>query len=154
MGKTKDQEKDIKNKQFTWILANDATEGNKPSDTLMPGSFARATQAINEKFGVECQPNHVENCLRTIKSIWSTITQLRDRKNSFGWDDKLKMITCCEGCFCYIATRRAKGDHYVDLGLERDSRTQNSTKGPKFGPRASGILPKSIFLRTKIIKPK
>ncbi len=104
MGKAKDQEKDIKNKQFTWsrpmqcllleILANDATQGNKPSDTLMPGSFARATQAISEKFGVECQPNHVENCLRTIKSIWSTITQLRDRKNSFGWDDKLKMITC------------------------------------------------------------
>uniref|UniRef100_A0A2N9J337 Myb/SANT-like domain-containing protein n=1 Tax=Fagus sylvatica TaxID=28930 RepID=A0A2N9J337_FAGSY len=103
MGKTKDQEKDIKNKQFTWsrpmqcllleILATDATEGNKPSDTLMPGSFARATQAISEKFGVECQPNYVENCLRTIKSIWSTITQLRDRKNSFGWDDKLKMIT-------------------------------------------------------------
>ena len=51
----------------------------------------------------------------------------------------------CEGCFCYIATRCAEGDHYVDLDLERDSQTQNSTKGPIFGPRASGILPKSIF---------
>jgi hypothetical protein len=51
----------------------------------------------------------------------------------------------CEGCFCYIATRRAESDHYVDLGLERGSRTQNSTKGPMFGPMSSGILPKSIF---------
>ena len=76
------------------ILANEATEGNKPSNTFMPGSLIRAAQEISEKFGVECQPNHVENCLRTIKSVWSTITQLRNRKNIFTWDDNLKMITC------------------------------------------------------------
>ena len=34
----------------------------------------------------------------------------------------------------------------MDFGLEkRGSRTQNSTEGPKFGPRANGILSKSIF---------
>ena len=102
--KTKDEDKESISEQFRWsnqmqcllleILANEATEGNKPSNTFMPGSFARAAQAISEKFGVECQPDHVENCLQTIKSIWNTITQLRDRKKCFGWDNDLKMITC------------------------------------------------------------
>ena len=33
----------------------------------------------------------------------------------------------------------------MDFSLEkRGSRTQNSTEGPKFGPRANGILSKSI----------
>ena len=104
MDKTKDEEKKSKIKQFWWskqmqcllleMLASDVTKGNKPSNTFLTGSFTQAAQAISEKFGVECQPNHVENCFRTIKSIWSTITQLRNRKNSFGWDDSLKMITC------------------------------------------------------------
>ena len=114
MGKTKDEMKESKTKQFRWpkpmqcllleILANDATKGNKPfntfiqgnklSNTFKPGSFARVAQAISGNFGVECQPKHVENCLQTIESIWSTITRLRNRKNVFGWDDNLKMITC------------------------------------------------------------
>ena len=76
------------------ILANEATKGNKLSSTFMPGSFTRAAQAISEKFGAECQPDHVENCLQTIKSIWSTITQLCNRKSCLGWDYNLKMITC------------------------------------------------------------
>ena len=103
MDKTKD-EKESKSNLFCWskqmqcflleTLANEATKGNIPSNAFMPASFARAAKAISEKFGVECQPNHVKNCLQAIKSIWSTITQLRNRKNSFGWDDNLKMITC------------------------------------------------------------
>ena len=102
--KIKDEDKESISEQFRRsnqmqcflleILANEATEGNRPSNTFMPGSFARAAQAISEKFGVECQPDHVENCLQTIKSIWSTITQLRNSKNIFRWDDNLKMITC------------------------------------------------------------
>ena len=103
MDKTKDEEKESKSEQFRWskpmqcllieILANDATKGNKPSNTFVPGSLALAAQTISKKFGVECQPNHVENCLLTIESIWSTITRLRNRKNTFGWNDNLKMIT-------------------------------------------------------------
>ena len=102
INKTKYEEKE--SEQFRWsnqmqcllleILTNEATKGNKPSNTFMPGSFARAAQAVSEEFGVECHPDHVENCLQTIKSIWSTITQLRERKKCFGWDDSLKMITC------------------------------------------------------------
>jgi hypothetical protein len=37
--------------------------------------------------------------------------------------------------------------------LKGGSRTQNSTKDPKFGPRASGTSSKK-YLRAKIAKPK
>jgi hypothetical protein len=36
----------------------------------------------------------------------------------------------CEGCFCYIATRRAEGDHYVDLNFKE------GVVEPKIQPRA------------------
>ncbi len=36
----------------------------------------------------------------------------------------------CEGCFCYIATRRAEGDHYMDLNF------REGVVEPKIQPRA------------------
>jgi hypothetical protein len=60
----------------------------------------------------------------------------------------------CEGCFCNNATWRAEGDHDMDFDIEkRGSQTQNSTEGPKFGPRASGTLLKNIQ-KPKSLKPK
>ena len=56
----------------------------------------------------------------------------------------INIVDNCEGCFCDFSMWRAEGDHYADLSLKRGSRTQNSTKGPKFGPRASGTLSKNI----------
>ncbi len=56
-----------------------------------------------------------------------------------------KYINFCEGSFCNNATWRAEGDHDVDFDIEkRGSRTQNSTEGLRFGPRASGTLLKNI----------
>ncbi|XP_075648612.1 TMV resistance protein N-like [Castanea sativa] len=128
IGKIKDEDKESISEQFRRsnqmqrflleILANEATEGNKPSNTFMPGSFARAAQAISEKFGVECQPDHVENCLQTIKSIWSIITQLRDRKNCFGWDDDLKMITCEKKVYDEEVTAHPDHDQYLNKKIE------------------------------------
>jgi hypothetical protein len=58
------------------------------------------------------------------------------------------------GCFCNNATWRAEGDHDMDFDIEkRGSQTQNSTEGPKFGPRASGTLLKNIR-KPKSLKPK
>lgn len=100
-GKGKD--KDMANKQFRWskpmhtllleILADEAAKGNKPSNTFKPVSFALVAKSISEKFGVECVPDHVDNCLRTIKSMWNIIGTLR-KKSGFGWDENLRMITC------------------------------------------------------------
>jgi hypothetical protein len=51
----------------------------------------------------------------------------------------------CEGCFYNNTTWRAEGDHDMDFDIEkRGSRTQNSTEGLRFGPRASGTLLKNI----------
>ncbi|KAK2982592.1 hypothetical protein RJ640_002081 [Escallonia rubra] len=50
---------------FLEILADETTKGNKPSSSFKPTSFVRVAQAINEKFGCECSPLHVENHLRT-----------------------------------------------------------------------------------------
>ncbi|XP_075665074.1 uncharacterized protein LOC142634673 [Castanea sativa] len=67
--------------------------GNKPSNTFKAGSFATVAYGISAKFRVECYPSFVENQLRTLRTMWSTIQTLR-KKNGFGWDDNLKLITC------------------------------------------------------------
>ncbi|XP_050252990.1 TMV resistance protein N-like isoform X2 [Quercus robur] len=128
VAKTKDGKKEIKGEQFRWskpmqcllleILANDATKGNKPSNTFMPRSLARAAQEISGKFGVECQLNHVENCLRTIESIWSTITKLRNRKKNFGWNDNLKMITCEKKVYDEEVMAHPDHEQYLNKKIE------------------------------------
>ncbi|KAL3750462.1 hypothetical protein ACJRO7_011463 [Eucalyptus globulus] len=77
---------------FLEILAYEAFKGNKPSTNFKPSSFVRVAQAINEKFGTECEPNHVDNYLRTNKNNWPIIQNLRV-KSEFQWDHNLKMIT-------------------------------------------------------------
>ena len=90
-------------KQFRWlppmhemmlkILAEEAGKGNKPSSTFRAGSFALVAKEITAQFGVECHPSYVDNRMRTLRTMWSTIQTLR-KKSGFGWDDNLKMITC------------------------------------------------------------
>jgi hypothetical protein len=84
MGKGK--EKNVANKQFRWskpmhillleILVDEVAKGNKPSNTFKPASFALVTKSISEKFGVECVLDHVDNRLRTTKSMWNIIGTL------------------------------------------------------------------------------
>ncbi|KAK2993826.1 hypothetical protein RJ640_002449 [Escallonia rubra] len=75
------------------IPVDEATKGNKPSSPFKPTSFVRVAQAINQKFGCEFSPLHVENHLRTVKKRWSTISLLRCR-SGYGWDANLNMIVC------------------------------------------------------------
>ncbi|KAF7851785.1 hypothetical protein BT93_L2640 [Corymbia citriodora subsp. variegata] len=99
MGKYKANEEKVK--QFRWskpmervlleILADKAIKGNKPLSTFRPSSIARVVDTINDKFGISCEPDHVENHLKTVKSNWKTIQTLRG-KSGFNWDDKLKMV--------------------------------------------------------------
>ncbi|XP_075645104.1 uncharacterized protein LOC142616103 [Castanea sativa] len=93
----------VGSKQFRWlppmhttmltILVEEATKGNKPSNTFKPSSFATVAKAITEQFGVECHPSYVENRMRTLRTMWTTIHTLQ-KKSGFGWDDSLKMIMC------------------------------------------------------------
>ena len=100
---SKGKEKVSSSKQFRWlppmhemmlrILTEEAAKGNKPSSTFRAGSFALAAKEITAQFGVECHPSYVNNRMRTLRTMWSTIQTLR-KKSGFGWDDNLKMITC------------------------------------------------------------
>ena len=90
-------------KQFRWlppmhemmlrILTEEARKGNKPSSTFRAGSFAFVAKEITAQFRVECHPSYVDNWMRTLRTMRSTIQTLR-KKSGFGWDDNLKMTTC------------------------------------------------------------
>ena len=77
-------------KHFRWLppmhttmltlLAEEAVEGNKPSSTFKAGSFATIAKEISAQFGVECHPLYVENRLRTLKTMWSTIQTLSEEE--------------------------------------------------------------------------
>ena len=81
------------NKQFRWlppmhkmmlkILAKEAGKGNKPSSTFRAGSFTLVAKEITAQFGVECHPFYVDNRMRTLRTMWSTIQTLR-KKSGFG----------------------------------------------------------------------
>ena len=75
------------------ILADEALHGNKQSNTFKHAPYAKVTEAITEKFMIECTPKHVEHRFKTLKTNWNTIALLRDKKSGFGWNDDLKMIT-------------------------------------------------------------
>nr|POE60691.1 hypothetical protein CFP56_41077 [Quercus suber] len=89
-------------KQFRWLppmhttllrlLAEKAVKGNKPSNTFEANSFAFVAKEMSTQFRVECHPFYVENWLRTLGTMWTTIQTIR-KKSGFGWDDNLKMIT-------------------------------------------------------------
>jgi predicted nucleic acid binding AN1-type Zn finger protein len=44
-------------------------------------------------------------------------------------------INVCEGCFCASATCRAKGDHNVDLSLEKRESNPKFNRGLKVRPK-------------------
>ncbi|XP_030937174.1 uncharacterized protein LOC115962468 [Quercus lobata] len=100
---SKGKEKVSSSKQFRWlppmhemmlrILTEEAAKGNKPSRTFKAGSFALVEKEITAQFGVERHQSYVDNRMRTLRTMWSTIQTLR-KKSGFGWDDNLKMITC------------------------------------------------------------
>ena len=100
---SKGKEKVSNSKQFRWlspmhetmlkILAQEAAKGNKLSSTFRAGSFALVAKEITAQFEVECHPSYVKNRMRTLRTMWSTIQTIR-KKNGFGWDNNLKMITC------------------------------------------------------------
>nr|POF16012.1 hypothetical protein CFP56_75624 [Quercus suber] len=87
------KEKVSSSKQFRWlppmhemmlrILAQEAAKRNKSSSTFKAGSFTLVAKKITAQFGVECHPSYVDNRMRTLRTIWSTIEKLQ-KKSGFG----------------------------------------------------------------------
>ena len=75
------------------LLVEEAMKGNKPSNTFRAGSFSLVAKEISAQFGVKCHPSYVENRLRTLRTMWTTIQTIR-KKSGFSWNDNFKMITC------------------------------------------------------------
>nr|POE60116.1 hypothetical protein CFP56_33277 [Quercus suber] len=100
---SKGKEKVSSSKQFRWLspmhsmmlrlLAQETAKGNKLSSTFKADSFALVVKEITTQFGVKCHASYVENRMRTLRTMWSTIHTIR-KKSGFGWDDNLKMVTC------------------------------------------------------------
>ena len=90
---SKGKEKMSSSKQFRWlppmhemmlrILAQEAAKGNKLSSTFKAASFALVAKEITAKFGVKCHPSYVDNRMRTLRTIWSTIQTIR-KNSGFG----------------------------------------------------------------------
>ncbi|XP_030964726.1 uncharacterized protein LOC115985994 [Quercus lobata] len=124
---SKGKEKVGGSKQFRWlppmhemmlkILTEEAGKGNKPSNTFRAGSFALVAKEITAHFGVECHPVFVENRMRTLRSMWATIQELR-RKSGFGWDENLKMITCDAKTYQEEVMAHRKHAEYLNKKIE------------------------------------
>ncbi|GMY32799.1 hypothetical protein FCV25MIE_28041 [Fagus crenata] len=99
------------------ILADEALQGNKPSNIFKPSSYRKVVEAINEKFGVDCSQKHVENRFRTLKGNWNTITELC-QKSGFGWDDDLKMITCDRNVYDEAVASRPSHEKFLNKKIE------------------------------------
>ena len=71
------------------ILVQEAVKGNKPSSTFRASSFVLVVKEITAQFGVECHPSYVENRMRTLRTMWSTIQTIR-KKSGFDANHVMK----------------------------------------------------------------
>uniref|UniRef100_A0A803N906 Myb/SANT-like domain-containing protein n=1 Tax=Chenopodium quinoa TaxID=63459 RepID=A0A803N906_CHEQI len=77
-------------KELLEFLAEEARKGHWPNNNFRTSSFIVAAKMISEKFHTTCTADHVENHMRTVRTTWGVISQVRGR-SGFGWDDNVKM---------------------------------------------------------------
>ncbi|XP_058206816.1 uncharacterized protein At2g29880-like [Rhododendron vialii] len=114
-------------KQFRWskpmervlleVLADEVKIGNRPNNTFRTSSFNRVSSVIFEKFNIECSSDHVEHHLRTVKTAWGIIAQLRD-KSGFGWDDNMKMIIASPTVYTEHVQAHPTHEKYLNKKIE------------------------------------
>ncbi|PPD67962.1 hypothetical protein GOBAR_DD35160 [Gossypium barbadense] len=95
----------------------EAQRGNKPSNTFKAVSINRVTEAISERFQVQCNVKHVENHLRTVKTKWQIICTIRG-ENGFGWDDNMKMITCDRATYDVAVMAHKKYEPFLNKSID------------------------------------
>ncbi|KAL3498016.1 hypothetical protein ACH5RR_040748 [Cinchona calisaya] len=114
-------------KQFRWskpiehmmlqILAEEVKLGNRPNNNFRQSSFTRVVDAIKEKFGATCLPDHVENHLRTVTASWSTIVAIRGR-SGFSWIEDLKMIIASPTVYHDYIQKNPSHDKFIHKKID------------------------------------
>ncbi|XP_040960229.1 uncharacterized protein [Gossypium hirsutum] len=75
------------------------------------------TDAISERFQVQCDAKHVENHLRTVKNQWQIICKIRG-ESGFGWDDSMKMITCDRATYDAAVMAHKKYEPFLNKSID------------------------------------
>ncbi|KAI5581868.1 hypothetical protein BDE02_07G046500 [Populus trichocarpa] len=118
------QNEKSKGKHFTWskpmshmllkILAEEALKGSKPSSTFKAESFVKVAIEISQKFNVQCEPNHVDNHLKTTHPNHDKYLN--------------KKLDMYEAMIIVVGKDMATGNYiksYVDVNLEENTEEQS-----------------------------
>ncbi|KAL2898458.1 L10-interacting MYB domain-containing protein [Bienertia sinuspersici] len=104
-------------KELLQFLAEEVRKGNRPNNTFRTSSFIAAAKMISEKFQTTCTADHVENHMRTVRTTWGIISQLRG-KSGFGWDDKLKMIAVSPNAYDAYVKQYPSHEKYLNKKID------------------------------------
>ncbi|KAL2922810.1 L10-interacting MYB domain-containing protein [Bienertia sinuspersici] len=104
-------------KELLQFLAEEVRKGNRPNNTFRTSSFIAAAKMISEKFQTTCTADHVENHMRTVRTTWGIISQLRG-KSGFGWDDKLKMIAVSPNAYDAYVKQYPSHEKYLSKKID------------------------------------
>ncbi|KAL2922809.1 L10-interacting MYB domain-containing protein, partial [Bienertia sinuspersici] len=104
-------------KELLQFLAEEVRKGNRPNNTFRTSSFIAAAKMISEKFQTTCTADHVENHMRTVRTTWGIISQLRG-KSGFGWDDKLKMIAVSPNAYDAFVKQYPSHEKYLNKKID------------------------------------
>lgn len=73
------------------ILADYAKEGYRGENIIKSATYAAAVEALNEKFGLELNKEHVKNRLKTLKKQYAVLREILAQKG-FKWDKTRKTV--------------------------------------------------------------
>lgn len=66
------------------LLPDEACKGNKPLSTFKLSSIAHVNDTISERFGIGCEPDHIENHLKMVKATRRQFQLYNARVDSIG----------------------------------------------------------------------
>nr|CAD1838646.1 unnamed protein product [Ananas comosus var. bracteatus] len=99
------------------FLVHQASIGMKVDKSFKRPAFVAAARAMSSKFQVSCNWTKVENRLRTFKTKWSRITQLKSL-NGASWDPVSKTISLGEGSYQDFIRAHPKDICYLNCPIQ------------------------------------
>ncbi|XP_021776113.1 uncharacterized protein LOC110739945 [Chenopodium quinoa] len=103
-------------KELLEFLAEEVRKGHRPNNAFKTSSFIAAAKMISEKFHT-CTADHVENHMRTVRTTWGVISQVRGR-SGFGWDDNVKMVTASPNAYEAYIQQYPSHEKYLNKKID------------------------------------